>query len=107
MSSVGSRRGAPDLNIRKTHRWRVLSERLKWELPPVCWVCGSHIDRSLPKTNRWCWSLDHVVPIRDLRLLPAWPENAYDPANLRPAHMKCNSDRAAGIIPQAKTSRRW
>lgn len=84
------------------HQWRKLCEWAKAVMPPVCHICGMDIDMSLSGRNPWGWSLDHVRSRRD------FPELAYDPGNVRPAHMRCNSRKQAGDVPRRpKSSRRW
>lgn len=59
----------------------------------VCWLCGT------PGAD----SVDHVIP-----LSKGGPE--LDPANLRPAHGRCNSARKDTLGPpkrQRAGSRQW
>lgn len=56
-------------------------ERDKW----VCGICRKKIDRSLRYPHRMSATLDHVVPVI---------EGGIDSrANVRPAHLSCNSSR--------------
>jgi 5-methylcytosine-specific restriction endonuclease McrA len=76
----------------RSHRtWRNLCGRLKYELPPVCHLCGGAIDLALHWNDRMAWTLDHVVPLDgDVYVHP------HDESNLAPAHRKCNSSKGNG-----------
>jgi 5-methylcytosine-specific restriction endonuclease McrA len=86
---------------RSTNRWAELCRALRPILPPVCWICGGDIDRTLPAKNKWSWTLDHVVPLAQR------PELAFDESNLRPAHMWCNAKRGNGTSKPDRMSRKW
>ena len=88
-------------DIHSTYEWKQLSTRLRLELPPVCWLCGGSIDRTLKPTHKLSWTLDHVKSAVD------YPELALDPSNCRPAHRKCNSAKAAGRVMPQQNSRQW
>lgn len=63
----------------------------------LCWLCG------LPGAD----SVDHVIPLRVLRETGRM-DLAEDPANLRPAHLSCNSRRQdKPPTPPVSRSRRW
>jgi len=83
-----------------TRRWRNLCERLKRELPPICWLCGEEIDLSLSGRDRMGWTLDHVIPRSEA------PGLTYEISNLRPAHNIHNSTRG-GTRMKVKYSRDW
>lgn len=72
------------------HRWQQVRRKVL-DACDVCWLCG----------HRGADSVDHVIPISK--------GGAHlDPANLRPAHVSCNSkrgNRAPGTV--LRTSRRW
>lgn len=88
-------------SFHSSHAWRQLSTRMRLEMPPICWICGGSIDRTLKAAHKMSWTLDHIKSQID------HPDLALDPANLAPAHRKCNSAKAAGrVIPQQNT-RDW
>lgn len=95
------RRDAPQYAHRMTksdprgHRkWKKLRAEIL-AASDTCWLCG------LPGSN----SVDHVLPVSK------YPELALDIANLRPAHLSCNSARGARAPEQQSAyepkSRRW
>ncbi len=87
---------------RSDNRWLMMCKQLRRDLPPVCWLCGRDIDRTLHHYDKWSWTLDHVEP------LSTSPALAYTLSNLRPAHRTCNSRKGEGAMPLAnKVSRRW
>lgn len=87
---------------RDSRAWKALRDRLKGELPPVCYLCGEDIDLRLSGRHPMGWTLDHVVP------LVSGVFNPHDVANLRPAHMRCNSAKGVGAQPtNPVTSRKW
>lgn len=61
--------------------------------PPVCWLCHQ------PGAD----SVDHVLS----RL--KYPELTWDEANMRPAHLGCNSSKGAGANRRdlGSLSRQW
>lgn len=67
-----ARRGSRYGSAYRTARARVLAEST------VCWICGR------PGSD----TVDHVVPVAR--------GGSHDAANLRPAHLGCNSSRGAG-----------
>ncbi|MFH8405554.1 HNH endonuclease signature motif containing protein [Streptomyces sp. NPDC018019] len=82
-------------------RWRTAVAQLKRESSPVCWICGADIDMTLDYRDRMSWTADHVTPL-------SLGGDPYDPANLRPAHRRCNSIKGAGRAPvPLVASRRW
>lgn len=79
----------PHGSFGRSHRtWRNLCRRLKYELPPVCHLCGGTIDLTLHYNERMAWTLDHVQPLDG-----SVPIDPHDVANLLPAHRKCNSSK--------------
>lgn len=70
------------------HRWRKVRLEIL-AVSTVCWICK----------QEGATSVDHVVPVS----LGGRP---LDPANLRPAHISCNSRRGNGKRVMA-TSRQW
>ena len=66
-----------------------------------CWLCGHDIDHTLPATDPWSWTLDHLVPLSK-------GGDLLDPANARSAHRRCNSARGNRTEhAQPTASRRW
>lgn len=92
MARSKGRTGRPYLRARA----RVLRDQ------PICWLCGQAIDRLLPWPDPMSASVDHVVPL-------AMGGSPTDVANLRAAHLRCNSARGkrAPVERQVPTSRQW
>jgi 5-methylcytosine-specific restriction endonuclease McrA len=71
---------------------------------PTCWLCGEPIDTKLPPQHPYSATVDHVIPLS----LGGPPTS---PANLRPAHKRCNSSRGNRLTtkptPPATASRNW
>lgn len=84
-----------------SYEWKQLSTRLRLERAPICHLCGGSIDRTLKPTDKMSWTLDHIKSYID------FPDLALDPANLAPAHRKCNSAKAAGRVMPQQNSRQW
>lgn len=75
---------------------------LKREGSHVCIHCGKSIDLTLPSTDKWSWTLEHVVPLHHA------PELALDPRNHAEAHRFCNESRGTKpIAPRVIGSRSW
>ena len=98
-------------DIRFTAAYRALKAWVRSE-EDTCWLCGKHIDRTIPyrnpitgRVNPQSWSLDHVIPITVAPML------ALIRSNVRAAHLSCNSgrgNRAAKPAPPAlHTTRAW
>lgn len=87
-------------NPRNGRPYRRLCATVRAQGDP-CWWCGHDIDRTLPATDAWSWTLDHALPLsRGGSLL--------DPANARSAHRRCNSARGNRMeYAQPTASRRW
>lgn len=82
MTAIDPRRG------RNTRAWQRVRRRVIDE-EQLCWRCGLPVDKTLPGTDLWGPTADHVVPlIKGGALL--------DRRNLRLAHMRCNAERQAG-----------
>jgi hypothetical protein len=85
--------------------FRRLRDRLKASGAP-CWVCGHHIDLSLPWWDPWSFSVDHIVPL----VAGGAP---LDGANVASAHRRCNQLRSYGAVPvgpaegPVRASRAW
>ena len=73
---------------RTDRRWVLLAARLKDELPPVCWICGLWIDKTLDHRHKMSFTLDHVISLDE-------GGDPYDEDNIRPAHRSCNGRRGA------------
>lgn len=73
--------------VYRTRRWRTVRlevlERDGWR----CQLCGEPIDQHAPPRSPRSATVDHVVAVLDGG---SW----YNPANLRAAHLICNSTRA-------------
>ena len=84
--------------------WRRVAARVYAE-ETVCWVCGEYVDQTLPPRTPRSRSVDHVVPL----------SRGGDPlnrANLRLAHIGCNTgrsnrSRAQRTLRAVVNSRRW
>lgn len=90
----------------------------------VCWICigecpdfkwdklpfdSAAIDMSLKWPDPGSASVDHVIPIS---MLAADDPRMWSLANLKPAHLKCNSARGNGVINRkqkapVRVSRNW
>jgi hypothetical protein len=71
-----------------------------------CHVCGEALDFDAPPRSSRAPSVDHIVPLKELRRLhPAdYDRRATDPSNMRPCHVGCNARRGAGTrraVPSA------
>jgi len=73
-----------------------------------CWLCGGFVDRTLPPRHRMSASVDHLVPLRQLRGLPLAEARriATDPSQCRLAHYGHNASRGAGRRSRTRTRRR-
>jgi 5-methylcytosine-specific restriction endonuclease McrA len=72
------------------YEWQKIRKEIL-DISRRCWLCG----------HDGADSVDHVIPLSrgGARL---------DPANLRPAHSRCNSKRGNKMVTTAmRTSRRW
>lgn len=73
-----------------------------------CWICRQRIDYSIrnqrgERPNPDAFEADHLYP------RATHPELALDPANLRPAHIRCNRSRGKNIVTDdlGPLSRPW
>lgn len=81
---------------RKGRPWRRIREQIL-QASDLCWLCG------LPGAD----SVDHVVPLSVLKATGRM-DLANSPANLRPAHVSCNSRRQDRVpTPRQTPSRTW
>lgn len=73
--------------VYNNRRWQTVRlevlERDGWR----CQLCGEPIDPHAPPKSPRSATVDHIVAVLDGG---SW----YNPANLRAAHLRCNSDRA-------------
>lgn len=70
----------------------------------ACWICGQPIDYAArPSTTPDSWEPDHRATRKD------HPELALDPANIMPAHRRCNRARGDGAAFSGlgNRSRKW
>ena len=61
-----------------------------------CWICGLHVDQTLPPNHNQARSIDHVIP-------RSRGGAVFDRDNVRLAHRACNAER--GISPAQVTQR--
>lgn len=54
-----------------------------------CWICGGDIDYCAKPGTSEAWEADHYLEVED------YPQYQLDPANIRPAHCRCNRKRGA------------
>jgi len=69
-----------------------------------CWICGQPIDYSVKRSSTDdAWEGDHRFP------RSTHPELADEPANILPAHRRCNRARQAkaGVTQLGTRSRDW
>lgn len=86
---------------RGTAAFKALRKALKAQRLP-CWLDGLPIDYDAPSTHPLSFAADHVIPVS------VDPSKALDPANLRPAHRRCNGSRGNRMsVKRRDTSRRW
>lgn len=90
---------------RKTTRWRKLRAELYRRdraASAPCWICHQPIDyRARPGTPD-SWEPDHMRDVKN------YPQLAFEPSNIMPAHCSCN--RARGnreMVPVGRPSRSW
>ena len=86
----------------RTHRkWRELRERVFAE-ETHCWLCGRHVDQTLPPRTPQSRSVDHVVALDQ-------GGAEFDRLNVRLAHFGCNSRRGARshVIEAVGATRNW
>ena len=73
-------------DLRSTKAWKRMRKQVLHTRPNVCSICGQTIDLRLPGTHRMGPTVDHIVAIHD-------GGEALDPANLAPAHNRCNAGK--------------
>jgi 5-methylcytosine-specific restriction endonuclease McrA len=73
----------------------------------ICWLCGELIDLDLEWPHPMYGTADHIIEVKNLA---RDDPRLWDPKNLKPAHLSCNSRRSrTGTIKVAEhpTSRNW
>jgi 5-methylcytosine-specific restriction endonuclease McrA len=96
----------------RDYRWRQVRTRVLRDAE-VCAICGGLLDFDAPPRSPLAPSVDHVLPISQIRALydPIEARRvAVDPSLLRAAHYGCNSRRGAARRPAKATteaSREW
>lgn len=95
---------------RKGRPWRRAVEIVKAR-SQICAWCGEAIDLDLPPQDPMSFSVDHIIPLKDLA------ENdprRTDPKNLQSMHRKCNMKKGAKTMEEAvekkrplRMSRKW
>lgn len=77
----------------------------------VCHLCGELVDFDAPPKSSRAPSVDHVIPLAQLKLLPrpTYLRMASDPSLCRLAHVGCNSRRCDRPVKRARSlpSRVW
>lgn len=73
---------------RRGRPWRRLRAEAIATYGPLCWICGRHIDLSLPRNHPRSYDADHLDPL-------ALGGAPLDLARIRPAHAHCNRSRGA------------
>lgn len=90
---------------RKTTRWRKLRAELYRRdraANAPCWICHQPIDYRARAGTPDSWEPDHV------RDVARFPQLAFDPANIMPAHCSCNRSRGdRDLVPMGSSSRAW
>lgn len=83
------------------YQYRLMRAKLR-SIPghDICHICDEKIDMSLPYTDKWSWTADHVQS-RDVG------GDVTSLANMLSAHRSCNSKRGAGVVIRTKSSRVW
>lgn len=76
------------------YAWKKVREQVLRD-ENVCYLCGRIVDKSLPPSNPWSASVDHVVA-------RANDGDMYSRANLRLCHKRCNSMKSDVSIQEAR-----
>ena len=63
-----------------------------------CWMCGLPIDYGLPARHPDSYELDELVPVSK-------GGDPLDPANVAPAHRRCNQWRSDKSVPTVERTR--
>lgn len=106
----GSRPPTPQPCRTNTRAWKKLAAAYRAECEAAgarCWLCPRPIDYTLPRNDRWAFTVDHLIPL-------ALGGDCMDRTLFRPAHRRCNSSRAHRIhlpttttTPPRNPSRAW
>jgi 5-methylcytosine-specific restriction endonuclease McrA len=76
------------------------NQRIVTTSSEICWRCGQSVDRTVHKRHRLAPSADHILPVSR--------GGTHALANLRLAHVGCNSSRGNRATPRRATaSREW
>lgn len=88
---------------RSGHRWKIIRANIKAQRRPCC-RCGQAIDYSISWPDPASFTVDHY-PFP----LSTHPHLAEDPANLAPAHFRCNQEAGTkGVQPDlGDSSEAW
>jgi 5-methylcytosine-specific restriction endonuclease McrA len=83
--------------------WRRLQAHV-YATETHCWICGTHVDQTLPPNHPYARSVDHVHP-------KGQGGPPLDRANLRLSHRRCNT-RRENLLRKTRgngpvTSHRW
>jgi 5-methylcytosine-specific restriction endonuclease McrA len=79
--------------------WRADRDRCIRGPETHCWLCRTHVDKTLPGTHAWGPTADHEIP-----LLLGGPELVKDGAVLHLAHNRCNAARSNRLRAQLNTA---
>jgi len=63
------------------------------EASQICWRCGELIDMDLKWPDPMYATADHIIPVSELA---HDDPRLWDPKNMKPAHLRCNSRRGTG-----------
>lgn len=63
-------------------------ERDNW----ICGICKKPIDKALRQPNKWCATLDHIVPL--------CVGGFHIATNVQASHYQCNMQKGADLLPQ-------
>ncbi len=89
-----------DAEWRRSSAWKYLCGQVFAE-ESVCWICRELVDFTLPPRTRWSKSVDHVKPVA------THPHLVLVRANLRLAHVGCNSRKRDRPMEPYEPSREW
>lgn len=67
-------------------RYRRMRRDVLVQYGPLCWICGRHIDTSLPANHPDSYEPDHLDPL-------SLGGKLLDTSRIRPSHRHCNGGR--------------
>jgi 5-methylcytosine-specific restriction endonuclease McrA len=75
----------------------------------ICHICTGALDFDAPARSPLSPTVDHIFAVKAMRGMDTATRRRLllDPANLRPAHYRCNSARGAGVVRPVHTSKPW